>query len=131
MDADDVFALADDERARHPAGRGQALLGVSQAYRGWGAAAHVTRPLADGSELVLRDRTLRVLHRPGHSLSDTIFHDERRAIVLGADHLIKHISSNPLMSRPLAPPGAAPTPSRSTVRTRWRSTSTRCARRGR
>ena len=42
-------------------------------------------------------------HRPGHSPSDTIFHDEARGIVLGADHLIKHISSNPLISRPLTP----------------------------
>jgi len=40
-------------------------------------------------------------HRPGHSPSDTIFHDEGQGIVLGADHLIKHISSNPLISRPL------------------------------
>jgi len=87
-----------------------ALLTVSHAYRGWGAAATITRPLADGSELVLRDRTLRVLHRPGHSPSDTIFHDARRGIVLGADHLIKHISSNPLIARPLEAPidGADP-----------------------
>jgi glyoxylase-like metal-dependent hydrolase (beta-lactamase superfamily II) len=78
-----------------------ALLAVSQSFRAWGAAAKVTRRLTDGEELVLRDRTLRVLHRPGHSPSDTIFHDEQRRIVLGADHLIKHISSNPLISRPL------------------------------
>ncbi len=101
MDADDAFA----ERVMTEHGIPQdvrfALLAVSQSYRSWGAAAKVTRPLAAGSELVLRDRTLRVLHRPGHSPSDTIFHDERRGIVLGADHLIKHISSNPLISRPL------------------------------
>ncbi len=52
--------------------------------------------------LPLRDRTLRVLHRPGHSPSDTVFLDERRSILLAADHLIKHISSNPLLARPLA-----------------------------
>ena len=58
----------------------------------------MTRPLADGAELELRDRTLRVLHRPGHSPSDTVFLDDRseigRLILLGADHLIAHISSN-------------------------------------
>jgi glyoxylase-like metal-dependent hydrolase (beta-lactamase superfamily II) len=39
--------------------------------------------------------------RPGHSPSDTVFWDEDRKILVAADHLIKHISSNPLISRPL------------------------------
>ena len=70
---------------------------------------------ATAATLELRDRTLRVLHRPGHSPSDTIFHDAERRIVLGADHLIKHISSNPLISRPLdAPLDADPPPARRT-----------------
>jgi len=101
MDADDAFA--ERVMAEHgiPEDVRYALLAVSASYRAWGGAATVTRPLAAGSELTLRDRTLRVLHRPGHSPSDTIFHDEERRIVLGADHLIKHISSNPLISRPL------------------------------
>ena len=101
MDADDAFA--ERVMAEHgiPQDVRYALLAVSQSFRAWGAAAKVTRRLTAGSELVLRDRTLRVLHRPGHSPSDTIFHDEERRIVLGADHLIKHISSNPLISRPL------------------------------
>ena len=104
MAADDAFA--DSVMTEHgiPENMRLALVSVSQSYRNWGAAATVTRPLADGSDLKLRDRTLRVLHRPGHSPSDTIFHDAERKIVLGADHLIKHISSNPLISRPLDAP---------------------------
>ncbi len=78
-----------------------ALRAVSSGFRAWGAAVEVTRPLADGAALALRDRTLRVLHRPGHSPSDTVFLDERRGILLAADHLIAHISSNPLIARPL------------------------------
>ncbi len=78
-----------------------ALRAVSAGFRAWGAAVEVTRPLSDGVELELRDRTLRVLHRPGHSPSDTVFVDESRSIMLAADHLIAHISSNPLLSRPL------------------------------
>jgi glyoxylase-like metal-dependent hydrolase (beta-lactamase superfamily II) len=101
MDADDAFALRVMTEHGIPEDVRYALLAVSQSYRAWGGAAKVTRRLAAGSELTLRDRTLRVLHRPGHSPSDTIFHDEERRIVLGADHLIKHISSNPLISRPL------------------------------
>jgi glyoxylase-like metal-dependent hydrolase (beta-lactamase superfamily II) len=101
MDAADAFA--EQIMAEHgvPQDVGHALLTAWQGFRGWGAAVAVTRPLTDGCELVLRDRTLRVLHRPGHSPSDTIFHDAERGIVLGGDHLIKHISSNPLIARPL------------------------------
>jgi glyoxylase-like metal-dependent hydrolase (beta-lactamase superfamily II) len=78
-----------------------ALRAVSASFRAWGSAVEVTRRLADGEQLRLRDRTLRVIHRPGHSPSDTVFVDESRSILLAADHLIKHISSNPLLARPL------------------------------
>jgi glyoxylase-like metal-dependent hydrolase (beta-lactamase superfamily II) len=83
-----------------------ALRAVSAGFRAWGSAVEVTRPLADGAELELRDRALRVLHRPGHSPSDTVFLDDRSeigqpSILLAADHLIAHISSNPLLARPL------------------------------
>ena len=107
MAADDVFA--EDIMRRHgvPEEVAIALRSVSTAFRGWGAAATVTRPLTPGSDLVLRDRTLRVLHRPGHSPSDTVFHDAARGLLLGADHLIGHISSNPLLARPLDGSGSA------------------------
>ena len=82
-----------------------ALSAVSAGFRGWGSAVEVTRLLGDGEELKLRDRTLRVLHRPGHSPSDTVFFDEQRSILLAADHLIAHISSNPLLARPLGEHG--------------------------
>jgi glyoxylase-like metal-dependent hydrolase (beta-lactamase superfamily II) len=104
MDADDAFAGRVMAEHGIPEEVRLALLATSHAYRALGASATVTQPLADGATLVLRDRTLRVHHRPGHSPSDTIFHDERRGIVLGADHLIKHVSSNPLIARPLDVP---------------------------
>ena len=78
-----------------------ALRSVSASFRGWGAAATVTRPLADGELLELRDRQLEVQLRPGHSPSDTVFWDADRRILICADHLIAHISSNPLLARPL------------------------------
>jgi len=102
---DDRFAQ--DIMLRHgiPADIVTALRAVSASFRAWGAAVEITQPLRDGEELRLRNRTLRVLHRPGHSPSDTVFLDESRAILLAADHLIAHISSNPLLARPL---GAGP-----------------------
>ncbi len=77
-----------------------ALQSVSRAFRAWGAPVHVTRPLADGEAFELRDRTLHVHYRPGHSPTDTIFHDRERRILIAADHLLAHISSNPLITRP-------------------------------
>jgi len=78
-----------------------ALRAVSRSFRAWGGSAPVDRPLADGEDLGFASRTLRVLHRPGHSPSDTLFWDAARAVLIGGDHLIGHISSNPLVSRPL------------------------------
>jgi glyoxylase-like metal-dependent hydrolase (beta-lactamase superfamily II) len=78
-----------------------ALRSVSRSFRGWGSHARITRPLHDGELLRLRDRELQVQHRPGHSPSDTLFWDEERRILVAADHLLGHISSNPLLSRPL------------------------------
>jgi glyoxylase-like metal-dependent hydrolase (beta-lactamase superfamily II) len=98
---DDMFAQRLMLRHGIPSEIVTALRAVSAGFRAWGSAVQVTHPLADGSELKLRDRTLRVLHRPGHSPSDTIFLDQSRKILLAADHLIAHISSNPLLARPL------------------------------
>jgi glyoxylase-like metal-dependent hydrolase (beta-lactamase superfamily II) len=98
---EDRFAAELMTRAGIPENVVIALQGVSRSFRGWGSRAEVTRPLRDGERLEFRDRTLEVLHRPGHSPSDTIFWDEERRILIAADHLIKHISSNPLINRPL------------------------------
>jgi glyoxylase-like metal-dependent hydrolase (beta-lactamase superfamily II) len=78
-----------------------ALRQVTGSFRAWGSKTQVTRPLHDGEMLELEGRTLEVQHRPGHSPSDTVFWDAERRILIAADHLIKHISSNPLISRPL------------------------------
>jgi glyoxylase-like metal-dependent hydrolase (beta-lactamase superfamily II) len=78
-----------------------ALRSMSRSFRAWGGSAKVTRTVRDGEPLEWAGRTMTALHRPGHSPSDTLLFDEQRALVIGGDHLIKHISSNPLISRPL------------------------------
>ena len=78
-----------------------ALRSVTRSFRAWGSSTKVTTRLPDGGALEFRDRTLEVLHRPGHSPSDTIFHDAERRELIGGDHLLARISSNPLISRPL------------------------------
>jgi len=98
--ADDEFARAVMLRNGIPEDVVSALSAVSQAFRGWGARADVTRVLRDGEAMQFRDRTLHVHHRPGHSPTDTVFHDRDRRILIAADHLLAHISSNPLITRP-------------------------------
>lgn len=98
---EDEFAVELMLRNGIPSEVAFALQSVSRSFRGWGSHAEVTRPLEDGERIELRDRALQALHRPGHSPSDTIFWDEERRILLAADHLIAHISSNPLIARPL------------------------------
>jgi glyoxylase-like metal-dependent hydrolase (beta-lactamase superfamily II) len=112
-----AYAEADDELAealmlRHgiPADVAVALRAVSRLARGWGGSAPVTRRLADGGRLEFASRTFEVLHRPGHSPSDTVFFDAADGTLIAADHLLQHISSNPLISRPIdgSDPGARP-----------------------
>jgi glyoxylase-like metal-dependent hydrolase (beta-lactamase superfamily II) len=97
---DDEFARAVMLRNGMPEDVVGALSAVSQAFRAWGARADVTRVLRDGEPIEFRDRTLHVHHRPGHSPTDTVFHDRERRLLLSADHLLGHISSNPLITRP-------------------------------
>ncbi len=98
--ADDEFALEMMLRHGVPEDVATALASVSRAFRAWGARVDVSRVLRDGEPIRLRDRTLHVHHRPGHSPTDTVFHDRERRILIAADHLLKHISSNALITRP-------------------------------
>jgi glyoxylase-like metal-dependent hydrolase (beta-lactamase superfamily II) len=97
---DDEFARSVMLRNGIPQDVVSALSAVSQAFRAWGSSAGVSRVLRDGEEMRFRDRTLEVHHRPGHSPTDTVFHDRERRILIAADHLLGHISSNPLITRP-------------------------------
>lgn len=100
-EAEDRFAVDLMLRNGIPEEVTVALRSVSRSFRGWGSHVTVTRPLADGETISFGNRGLQALHRPGHSPSDTVFWDEERRILIAADHLIAHISSNPLITRPL------------------------------
>jgi glyoxylase-like metal-dependent hydrolase (beta-lactamase superfamily II) len=101
MQADDEFAAATMLRHGITEDVVRALQSVSRAFRAWGAPAKVTRVLHEGDELAFRDRTWKVHWRPGHSPTDTVFEDAERRTLIAADHLLGHISSNPLLTRPL------------------------------
>lgn len=113
----DTSATGDDEYAqavmrRHGVPEDLvAVLGVvAAAFRPYGSSGVVTRPLADGDRLELSNRGFEVMHRPGHSPSDLVFWDQDRRILIGGDHLLAHISSNPVVHRPLSGQTSGPRP---------------------
>ena len=84
-----------------PAPRRDAFLEVFRdrlPFAGSGVAVDLV--LDDGDIVEAGGRRLRVDRRPGHSPTDTVFSDDEAGIALVADHLIAHISSNPLVHRP-------------------------------
>jgi glyoxylase-like metal-dependent hydrolase (beta-lactamase superfamily II) len=48
--------------------------------------------LEDSSEIELSDRTLRVLHTPGHTTGHVVFHDEANQLYFTGDHVLPHIT---------------------------------------
>jgi glyoxylase-like metal-dependent hydrolase (beta-lactamase superfamily II) len=58
------------------------------------------RRLIDGERIRAGGRSLRVIARPGHSTTDTLFVDDRSAIAFGGDHLLSRISSNTEINAP-------------------------------
>jgi glyoxylase-like metal-dependent hydrolase (beta-lactamase superfamily II) len=104
MDADDGYAARVMAANGVPEDVRSVLRAVARTFHGWGARTEVTRRLADGDEVALRDRKLTVARRPGHSPSDTTFHDAGHGVLFSGDHLIGHISSNPVITRPLTGP---------------------------
>jgi glyoxylase-like metal-dependent hydrolase (beta-lactamase superfamily II) len=99
--ADDAFAQEVMHRHGVPEDIVTVLASVASAFRAYGSSGTVTRPLRPGDRLEFRDRSLQVFHRPGHSPSDIVFWDEPRGLLIGGDHLLAHISSNAIVSRPL------------------------------
>jgi glyoxylase-like metal-dependent hydrolase (beta-lactamase superfamily II) len=98
---DDDFAVKLMLASGIPEDIALALRTVSASYRGWGAPVKVTRPLADGDVVELAGRRLEAQLRPGHSVMDTVFWDAEHEFAFVGDHLLPHVSSNPLISRPL------------------------------
>lgn len=97
-DREEEFALQIMLRNGIPDETAQQMRAVLPAFRRWGQAVQITRALRDGDTLEFANRTLHVLHRPGHSPTDTVLHDRERGILVAADHLLARISSNPVIA---------------------------------
>lgn len=64
--------------------------------------------LSDGDLIAAGGRDLRVLARPGHSTTDTLFVDEQSGIAFVGDHLLAGISSNAEIVPVAEPTGSRP-----------------------
>jgi glyoxylase-like metal-dependent hydrolase (beta-lactamase superfamily II) len=87
-----------------PEERIRELYRVSEVHRRYGGSVQVDRALDEGDAVELGGRRMIALFRSGHSPTDTIFVDERVGLAIVGDHLIGHISSNPVVHRPLDRP---------------------------
>ncbi len=99
--ADDAYAQAVMRRNGIPQDINTLLGVLSAGLHSYGSAGTVTRPLEDGDRITMGGREYSVHHRPGHSPSDIVLFDADRGLLFGGDHLLGHISSNALVSRPL------------------------------
>jgi len=60
----------------------------------------VTRLLGEGDSVRMGEAVWQVLHTPGHSADLICLYQEEARLLLGSDHLIKHISSNAIIEPP-------------------------------
>lgn len=72
------------------------------------AAWHTDRVLADGERIHAGGRELRVVARPGHSTTDTLFVDGRNRLAFVGDHLLASVSSNTEIYPAVEPDGTRP-----------------------
>jgi glyoxylase-like metal-dependent hydrolase (beta-lactamase superfamily II) len=71
---------------------------LSRVISAFGGAVDNKGGLDHGDTLGFAGRSFAIHLRPGHSPSDLLFHDPDAGVLIAGDHLIKHISSNPLAS---------------------------------
>jgi len=89
-----LHGVADDAREQ--------LLAIYESRHRFAEPVEVDVALGEGDVVEAGGRRLRVSFRPGHSPTDTLLSDEDASVAYAGDHLLSHISSNPLVHRPFA-----------------------------
>ena len=82
-----------------------AIAGMRHGVAEYASEVHVTGGLNDGDRVTLAGREWQILHTPGHSSGLVCLVEPRSRVLLSSDHLLRDISSNPLVEPP--PPGHA------------------------
>jgi glyoxylase-like metal-dependent hydrolase (beta-lactamase superfamily II) len=81
----------------------EVLMGFARQRQGTSSYAEpvvVDRTLADGDVLRLGSEDWQVLHTPGHAGGLICLYQPQRRLLLSSDHLIRDISSNPVLEPP-------------------------------
>jgi glyoxylase-like metal-dependent hydrolase (beta-lactamase superfamily II) len=89
------------------------MLRINRTRQGYGRYAQAVEPdrgLEDGEEIVMGGEGWRVLHTPGHTGGLICLYQARRKLLLSTDHLLRDVSSNPIVEPPVAE--GAPRPRR-------------------
>jgi glyoxylase-like metal-dependent hydrolase (beta-lactamase superfamily II) len=63
----------------------------------WSESVKVDRPLDEGDRIEMADRVWQVYHTPGHAGGLIILFDHDSRVLLSNDHLLRDISSNPVI----------------------------------
>lgn len=106
---DDLFAVGVMSAHGVDTGIANELHALTQGAHVWAADLRgEATGLEDGEVIEFGSRAWRAWHRPGHSPSDMVFHDERTGELIGGDHLLAKVSSNPIVHKPLDGSGARP-----------------------
>lgn len=101
MDLEDRYIRATMLRHGVDARTAAALLRTWRGFRRFVRSAKITRVVDEGSRVTAGGRELAVLRAPGHSPTDTLFFSEPDGVLLGGDHLLERISSNPIAHWPI------------------------------
>lgn len=101
VEQEDAYAERVMLRYSTPVDQIKAVREISKSYWRFGEPVDVDIVLREGELVWLGGRQFRVLARPGHSPTDTIFVDEHDGAALVGDHLLPSISSNPVLHRPI------------------------------
>jgi glyoxylase-like metal-dependent hydrolase (beta-lactamase superfamily II) len=98
---DDAYAVAMMERHGIDADTRQTLDDISRSFRRYTEGVTVDTVVGDGGTLVAGGRTFVAHERPGHSPTDTVFLDASDGLLVGGDHLLERVSSNPIAHMPI------------------------------
>ena len=98
---DDAYAVAMMRRHGIDADTRQTLDDISRSFRRYTEGVTADAVVGEGEQIVAGGRTFTVLERPGHSPTDTVFLDASDGVLVGGDHLLERVSSNPIAHVPI------------------------------
>jgi glyoxylase-like metal-dependent hydrolase (beta-lactamase superfamily II) len=98
---DDEYAVGIMRRYGTPDQLIEEVRTISRSFWSYGEAVDTDRRIRPGDVVNAGGQVLRTLWHPGHSPTDSLFVDDVSRTAFVGDHLLGHISSNPVAHRPI------------------------------